>query len=631
MKIRAAFRHSLIKYLALFFCLIAGETKATELATQLLDNPKYMDPKLSPDGKHLAFISYLKGKRSIIIRNLKTQKMGGVTVESGQNIDLFEWIDSEHIAYIVSKWDIYNEGLFLYDLPANKARQLISPQKIPLLVRSIVDPLPQIKDRFLFEAFKFGVSNPPDLYEMQSDSKTWSKVADNTGDIVHWIANEDGDLLYGLESRSGYIHLLERDPENKAWQESTQKTKTFMPRAVLAGNQHLVFQAEDDDGYEGIGLYHLEKQEVQGKPRFLPGYDLDSGHIIFNNLNHRASGVHFHHSKPANFWFDPGMNQVESLLKSQFDNHVIEYLGMNPTERHMFFIISNDVTPPFICRLNLENGNIQRVFSQYYEIKDLEFRPMEAVSFPHSGTKHKIHGYLTKPKGKGPFPTVILLHGGPTTRDTWGFNNEVQFLALSGYAVMQVNYRGSTGYGDAYACDYELLTVAEKSVEDVIGAKDWLVQERIADPGNIAVMGGSYGGYLALAAAAQKNSDFAATIGYAGVYDFIALYQDDKRDGAHWFDDMYADFDEDLFTKLSPLHHVKNIQSPVLLIHGKSDKRVPFSQTQSMINGLEEAGKPVEHQFLNWGVHGLPNKEDRVPFYNRILTFLNQHLKSHQK
>ena len=615
-----------ILFLAVWLAAIGGPTVTNEeLVDILFSNPAFIDAKLSPTGRHLASLSHYKGKRSLIVLDLGNKKIRGTTVPSGHDIGSFYWIGPDKIVFKVLKWDYYITGMFVYSVAEDESRKIIDPSEV--IFTGMIDPLLHNEELFAFMGSYMDASNPPNLYLMNIGWNSLRKLADNNGEITHYLVSPSADPLFAIEARSGRMQLL-RFNEKEGWIRAESIPGNLMPLGVLPGARLMITAVRNRKGFTGINLLDLEKGKLVRETRFYPGYDLIGSHAassITDNLNGYMVGIQFNHEKPQNFWFEQGLGDVEKLLRKVFTSHTLAFLGYNPDSKCIYFTVSSDVTPPVIVQLNLDTGGISSIYHQYPQAGRLPFRPMSPITFSHPGAPQPIHGYLTLPQGEGPFPTVVLVHGGPKIRDIWGFNPQVQLLSLNGYAVFQINYRGSTGYGRKFRLR-SFAEVAEKSVEDVIAGTRWLVEEGIADPDRIAIMGGSFGGYISMEVAAKAPDLWGAAISYAGVYDLNKAYRHDRRSGYNWVDDLFKDYVESLYASLSPINHVGDIKAPVLLIHGKADPRVSSSQAKKMARALKGAGTPVDTLFISWGVHGLPEEKDRKKYYLTILSFLEERL-----
>jgi dipeptidyl aminopeptidase/acylaminoacyl peptidase len=244
-----------------------------------------------------------------------------------------------------------------------------------------------------------------------------------------------------------------------------------------------------------------------------------------------------------------------------------------------------------------------------------------------------IDGYLSLPKGRGlkNLPLVMVVHGGPWARDDWGYNAEAQFLANRGYAVLQVNYRSSTGYGKKFlhAGDREW---GNKMLFDLIDGVNWAVGQGIADPKRLAIYGGSYGGYATLSAVAFQPGVFAAGISYVGPSNLLTLFASIPPYWQTFREIMYQrvgnpDTEPDFLKSRSPLFSADKINVPLFIAQGNNDPRVKTAESDQIVNALKAKGKPVEYLLKMDEGHGFQNPENRMEFYGRMEDFLAKNLK----
>ena len=274
---------------------------------------------------------------------------------------------------------------------------------------------------------------------------------------------------------------------------------------------------------------------------------------------------------------------------------------------------------------------LSKLLDQAKWITDELCQPMEPIEFTaRDGTT--VHGYLTRshvnPSATG--PTVMLVHGGPYARDTWGFNRMVQFLSNLGYHVIQVNYRGSSGFNESYSIK-DLRRICGYAQTDVADAARWAISENIADPERIAIYGESFGGYAALAGAAFELDLYKVAIGFAGVYDWDRQLRSSykaKRDMRRWLEPFIGDIDShpEAYRKLSPLYFAENILAKVLLVNGGADSVVEVRQSKSMAKALREVGKDPQVVTAAWGIHGFADDEKYIEYAVLIGNFLKEHL-----
>jgi dipeptidyl aminopeptidase/acylaminoacyl peptidase len=243
-----------------------------------------------------------------------------------------------------------------------------------------------------------------------------------------------------------------------------------------------------------------------------------------------------------------------------------------------------------------------------------------------------IHGYLTLPRTEGTqyLPVVVNPHGGPWARDVWGFNPEVQFLANRGYAVFQVNYRGSTGYGRKF-WEAGFKQWGRKMQDDITDGVKWLIREGIADPNRIAIYGGSYGGYAVLAGMAFTPDLYAAGIDYVGVSNIFTLLETIPpywEQGRQMLYEMIGDPEKDhnLLRSVSPVFHADKIKAPLLVAQGANDPRVKKAESDQIVEALRKRGVEVKYMVKENEGHGFHNEENRFDFYREMEQFLAKHL-----
>ena len=247
-----------------------------------------------------------------------------------------------------------------------------------------------------------------------------------------------------------------------------------------------------------------------------------------------------------------------------------------------------------------------------------------------------IQGYLTLPNGytmetAKDLPVVVNPHGGPWARDSWGFNPEIQFLANRGYAVLQMNFRGSTGYGRKFWED-SFKQWGLTMQDDVSDGVKWLVSKGIADPKRVAIYGGSYGGYATLMGIVKDPDQYAAAVDYVGVsnmFTFMNTIPPYWKPMLDMFHEMVGDPKKDsaLLASVSPVFHVDRIKTPLFIAQGANDPRVNKAESDQMVEALKKKGVVVEYMVKANEGHGFHNEENRFDFYRAMEKFLGAHLK----
>jgi dipeptidyl aminopeptidase/acylaminoacyl peptidase len=267
---------------------------------------------------------------------------------------------------------------------------------------------------------------------------------------------------------------------------------------------------------------------------------------------------------------------------------------------------------------------MQRIGWYNSTLKSRSLSPVKTVEYKaRDGTT--IEAVLTLPRGQEAknLPLIVMPHGGPGSRDSEAYDWWAQFLAEQGYAVIQPNYRGSTGYGNAFK-EMGEGQWGLKMQDDLLDAIDWTAQEGIADPKRVCIVGGSYGGYAAMRGAQRDGDHYRCAVSYAGVSDIGAMLRYDRNYLGKWVTEYWKKQVSDS-KAVSPRFHPADFGAPILIAHGAKDKRVPVRQSRMLVDELKKAGKPYEYLEQERGDHHFSRAEDRLEFLKVLKAFLDKH------
>jgi dipeptidyl aminopeptidase/acylaminoacyl peptidase len=310
----------------------------------------------------------------------------------------------------------------------------------------------------------------------------------------------------------------------------------------------------------------------------------------------------------------------------------ITFTGRSYGDRALTAHFEHDAVGGEYVLLDRETRKVRPLFKQRKALAGLALRPLEAVTFP-ARDGLRLNGYLTRPEETGArLPLVLVIHGGPYARDFWGFNSVHQWLANRGYAVLSVNYRGSTGYGKAFvaAADHEW---GGRMHDDLIDAVNWAVEQGIADPKRVGFFGGSYGGYSALTAATKTPEVFACIVDLFGISNLVTFMATIPPYWQPWFNiwkNRLGNPDTDggraFLLERSPLNHLERATRPILIAHGLKDVRVVAAESQQMVDALKSRNAPVTYITFRDEGHGFVRPANRFAFCAVAEAFLGKHL-----
>lgn len=325
-------------------------------------------------------------------------------------------------------------------------------------------------------------------------------------------------------------------------------------------------------------------------------------------------------------YFDEVAKQVHERVAEEFGDVDVVLVDESWDRRYYLFLAHSDVNPGAYYRYDTKADQIARITNVRSWLEEDDLSPMEAVRFPSRDGK-QIPGYLTTPTGTSGknLPLIVYPHGGPWARDSWGFDWVPQFLAAQGYAVLQPNYRGSTGYGDGWVGEGALKEwkVVMQDIEDAVRH---LVEKGVADPTRVCTVGWSFGGYAALMSPLENPGRYRCAVSIAGLTDPYRLYEDAPPVRKKAFRKLVATKGDDV-QRNSPLRRAEEMPVPVLLFHGDLDLNVPVDHGQDLAKALRRAEKTVEYVEYENADHFLERERQRIDMLQRIADFLDQHLK----
>jgi dipeptidyl aminopeptidase/acylaminoacyl peptidase len=363
-------------------------------------------------------------------------------------------------------------------------------------------------------------------------------------------------------------------------------------------------------------------------------YDFD-GWLYRNPATQDIMGAVFERNGPRVAWFNDDYKNLQKVLDHFFPGLVVRILGSDEAQKLFLVAAFSDRQPVVYNWVDLEKRTVGLIKNSAPWIDPLRMQPVNIIQFKTRDGR-QLDAYLTLPKGaskKNPPPLVVLPHGGPWVRDSWGFDGEAQFLASRGYAVLKPNYRGSTGYGWMFPEEDEWDF--RKMHDDVTDATKTMIASGLIDSGRIGIMGGSFGGYLAVSGVVHEPSLYRCAVTIAGVFDWEQQIKDKKYDqyDSPVFGRMIRKLGDpkkqkERFAAISPGRSADQIRVPVFVAGGKDDQTVEIEQSQTLIAALEKHQVPHESFLVSEEGHGMGHLDNQVDLYTRIEAFLAKNLKA---
>jgi len=471
-----------------------------------------------------------------------------------------------------------------------------------------------------------------DVYRIDLRTGREKLVARNPGDIVAWSTDHSGRVRGAVRTDGLNTVLLYRASERDAFAPIiTTDYKTEVDVAVFtADNQR--FYAISNRGRDKKALVLIDPAKPDLEEVVFEHPQVDVGGVGWSRLKKKLTDVSYVTDRTGRHFFDDATRDLYLALEAKAPGMQIFLQSATRQEDKFIVATSNDRTPGTRFIYDSASGSLSKLAEINPKIAEKDMAVMQPVVY-QSRDGLNIHAYLTLPSGrtaKG-LPCVINPHGGPWARDEWGYNPEVQFLANRGYCVLQMNFRGSIGYGRQF-WQASFGQWGLKMQDDITDGVQWLVAQGIADPKRIAIYGASYGGYATLAGVAFTPDLYAAAVNYVGVsnlFTFMNTIPPYWRPQLPKFYDMvgHPEKDKERLTRTSPALNADKIKTPLLVVQGARDPRVNKAESDQMVQALRSRGVDVPYIVKDNEGHGFQNEENQFEFYQAMEDFLAKHLK----
>ncbi|MFI5218449.1 MAG: S9 family peptidase [Bacteroidia bacterium] len=605
----------------------------TEAQTKLIPvkdffrNPEKARYQISPDGNWISFMSPYENRMNVFVQKIDSKEAKRITSETARDIGGYFWKGNSHILYIKDFGGDENFHLFRASIDGKETTDLTPFEKVRV---NIVDDLEDFDDEVLIGLNK---RNPEvfDVYHLQISTGKLDMVAENPGNISGWVTDHNGKIRVATTSDGVNTSLLYRETEADSFQTvlTTSYKETIAPLFFTFDNRHIYASSNLGRDKQAIVRFDIEKGKELEIVFEHPEVDVDG--LNYSHLRKVLTMVTYERAKPDRIFLDDITKMIYARLEKELEGYHFVITSMNKREDKFLVRTYSDRSLGAYYFYDLTADKLTKLndFSPWLNENDLS--EMTPISYT-TRDGETVFGYLTLPKGKPAknIPVVINPHGGPWARDSWGFNPEVQFLANRGYAVLQMNFRGSTGYGRRW-WELSFKQWGKTMQDDITDGVNWLIKEGIANPKKIAIYGGSYGGYATLAGITFTPDLYACAVDYVGVSNLFTFM---KTIPPYWkpylqmMQDMvgYPDKDSLMLRAASPVFHVDKIKCPLFIAQGAKDPRVNKNESDQVVAALKKRGIEVEYMVKDNEGHGFHNEENRFAFYEAMEKFLAKYL-----
>ncbi len=591
-------------------------------------NPERTGYTVSPDGSRYGFMAPYESRMNIFITETGNSEAKRITSVTDRDIAGFFWKGDHRIIYLRDSGG--DENFYLVGIDPDGGNELTLTYEKDVKTQ-VIDDLKDDPEHMIIGLNK---RNPQifDAYRINVVTGQTDLIAENPGNYSGWMTDHDGKLRVAISTDGVNQSILYRKSESEDFRIvlTTSFKESFEPHFFDFDNGNVVF-----------GTSNLGRDKS-----VLVRFDLESGKeldVLFSDDENDISGVGFSRLRKVLttvFWsgeklkkhfFDDQVKSIHSRLTSEFPDLEVRISSMSDDETKYIVRTFSDKTLGayyFFDRVKDEIGIITEVSPW---LKQSEMADQQPITYT-SRDGLTIHGYLTLPAGveHKNLPVVVNPHGGPWARDHWGFNPEIQFLANRGFAVLQMNFRGSVSYGRAF-WEASFRQWGQKMQDDITDGVRWMIDQGIADPDRIAIYGASYGGYAALAGLTFTPDVYACGVDYVGVSNLFTFMETVPPYWTQYLEMLYEmvghpEKDKEMLEQFSPSLQAEKIVAPLFIAQGANDPRVKKSESDQMVEALRNRGVEVEYLVKDNEGHGFRNEENRFEFYEKMEEFLEDHL-----
>jgi dipeptidyl aminopeptidase/acylaminoacyl peptidase len=644
------------------FCclyLLSCSTQATNIdkASLFSRSAEFSHVKISPNGDYLSAITSKDGKYMLMVLDTKTKKpINLVRFPSNAQVGDYEWVNNERIVLAkeyLKGWSdhpIYYGELMAINADGSKAAYLFGylggeqqtgshiKKNTPIRATAyILDPMPEDERYMLVKALPWGsggsntLENLQQVYRVDVYKGTRKKISTAPIPYAHFLPDHDGEIRF-VSGTHDYIS------SNLYYRQDDEWVNTDKLNLNLDDISPIAFSDEPDNVYllgsedgQPKGIYQVNIKT--GKKQLISQDKVvDPSNVWINRVNKKLYAVEYESGYPT-YEVTDNENKLATTLKQllgALPGHQVHLVSQTNDMSKLVIMAFNDRNPGDYYIFDTNTKKLEYLVSQKNWLDPDQMAEVKPIHFTsRDGTI--IHGYLTLPHGKDPknLPLIVNPHGGPHgPRDWWGFNAQNQMIASEGAAVLQVNFRGSGGYGKAFEHAGHQKWGSDIQY-DIIDATQYVIDQGIANKDKICIVGGSFGGYSALQSPILAPDLFKCAIGFAGVYDLEVMFNEgdvqERRSGQRYLERVLGN-DQKVLKAMSPSQNIDKLKAKLLLVHGGEDERAPIEQLEALEAGLKKHNYPYEKLVMDDEGHGFYNDEHKAKYYRQMLAFLKQNL-----
>ena len=538
-------------------------------------NPEKSSFSISPNGNYIAYMKPWKTRMNVFVMEIITKKETRLTSSQERGVYGFTWLTNKRIGYVKDEGGNENTHFYAVNIDMSNEIDLTPFENVQT---RIIDDLEDDPNHIIIGLNK---RNPQihDPYRINVNDGKMELIAENPGNISEWMTDHDGKLRVATTSDGVNTSLLYRDKESDEFKLilTTDFKVSIAPLFFTFDNKNLYVASNRGRDKTAIFEFDLSKSK-EGRLIFEHN-EVDVSGLMFSRKRKVLTGVNYTVAKNEMIFFDKWREDIQQKLEKKLPGYEVAITSFSKDETKAVVVTYSDKSRGTYYHYDVDKNKLIELGEVSPWLNEENMSEMKPVKYM-SRDGLTINGYLTLPKGTNGknLPVVVNPHGGPWARDNWGYKSEIQFLANRGFAVLQMNFRGSIGYGREF-WEKSFKEWGKSMQDDITDGVNWLIDEGIADPDRIAIYGASYGGYATLAGLAFTPDLYTCGVDYVGVSSLFTFMENMPPYWELYRSMMYEmvghpEKDKELLAAASPLLHIDKIKAPIFIAQGANDPRV---------------------------------------------------------
>jgi len=619
-------------YLAALLLLAAGcdslKTTAPVLPVEdFFKNPEKAAFHLSPTGEYISYVAPYQSRLNIFVQKSTDTTATRITDVTESDIDKYFWVNKNRLIYIQDDKGNEKYRLIAVNYDGSSMLDITPKQDVSIKIISLLEN----DDDHILAAFNIENERLFDVYKLNVYTGEIELYQKNPGTVIGWQSDKNGNLRIAITSDGVNTGLLYRSKESEKFSliQISSSGDDFYPVGFAPDDKHLYIAS--NKGRDKTAIIEFDPIAKTETSVLYENSAADVYHVITSPKTNDIVGVEYFTSHKNYKFFSSFYEKLFEELKLKLPGYELEISDISLDETTALVKAYSDKSMGKYYLYEASSGDMKFLAELTPWLNESNMASMKSISYV-SRDGLKITGYLTIPKGRKAvnLPVVVKPHGGPWARDFWGFDEEAQFLANRGYAVLEVNYRGSTGFGKAFH-QAGFREWGDKMQNDITDGVRWLIDQKIADSTRIGIYGYSFGGYAALAGLAFTPDLYKCGVSYAGLANLFSYLDGIPPQWESYREMMYhmvgnPKTDSLQLYNASPFFHHAKFKAPLFIAMGANDPRVPQKDIEILAAKVKKRGIYVEYMVKGDEGHGYRKEENRLEFYSKMEKFLARYL-----